>query len=85
MDGAVKVIEEVAPCVKDGRLVLVLVELVIDILKLHRFAVIVICHPADTVREHPLKRNGILRRLMPFVCVFRSGNGSVNLLSVGAA
>ena len=61
VDGAVKVIEEVAPCVKDGRLVLVLVELIIDVLKLHRFAVIVVCHPADAVRKHPLKRNGILR------------------------
>ena len=85
MDGAVKIIEEVAPRIEDRGLVLVLVELIIDVLKLHRFAVIVIRYPADPVREHPLKGNGILRRLMPFVCVFRSGNGSFNLLSVGAA
>ena len=85
MDGAVKIIEEVAPRIEDCGLVLVLVELIIDVLKLHRFAVIVICHPADTVREHPLKGNGILRRFMPFVRILRFGNGSFNLLSVGAA
>ena len=85
MDGAVKIIEEVAPRIEDRGLVLVLVELIIDVLKLHRFAVIVIRYPADTVREHPLKGNGILRRLMPFVCVFCFGNRRFNLLSVGAA
>ena len=85
MDGAVKIIEEVAPRIEDRGLVLVLVELIIDVLKLHRFAVIVICHPADAVREHPLKGNGILRRFMPFVRILRFGNGSFNLLSVGAA
>ena len=85
MDGTVKIIEEVAPRIEDRGLVLVLVELIIDVLKLHRFAVIVICHPADAVREHPLKGNGILRRFMPFVRILRFGNGSFNLLSVGAA
>lgn len=85
MDGAIKIIEEVTPRIKDCGLVLVLVELVIDVLKLHRFAVIVICHPADAVREHPLKWDGILRRLVPFVRILRLGNGSFNLLSVGAA
>ena len=85
MDGAVKVIEEITPRIEYRGFVLVLIELIIDVLKLHRFAVIVICYPADAVREHPLKGNGILRRLMPFVRILRFSNGSFNLLSVGAA
>ena len=85
MDGAVKIIEEVAPRIEDRGLVLVLVELIIDVLKLHRFAVIVVCDPANTVREHPLKGNGILRRLMLSVSIFRLGDSRFNLLSVGAA
>ena len=85
MDGAVKVIEEITPRIEDRGFVFVLIELIIDVLKLHCFAVIVICHPADAVREHPLKGNGILRRLMLFVCVFCFGNRRFNLLSVGAA
>ena len=85
MDGAVKIIEEVAPRIEDRGLVLVLVELIIDVLKLHRFAVIVVCDPANTVRDHPLKGNGILRRLMLSVSIFRLGDSRFNLLSVGAA
>ena len=37
-DGGIKIVEEVAPAVENGGLVLVLVELVVDILKLHGFA-----------------------------------------------
>lgn len=33
-DGAVKVVEKIAPAVKDGRLVLVLSQLIVDVLKL---------------------------------------------------
>ena len=48
--GAVKIVDEVTPCVKDSGFVLVLVELVVDVLKLDGFRVIVVCDTANTVR-----------------------------------
>lgn len=81
MNGAVEVIEEVAPAAENGRFILVLVQLVVDILKLNRFGIIVIRYPADAVREHPLKRNGILCGFVSFVLSSSIFDRSFNLLS----
>ena len=82
MDGAVKIIEEVAPRIEDRGLVLVLVELIIDVLKLHRFAVIVICHPADAVREH--FKIGNCSLCGEFIGAFGPCDGGGDLLSLCA-
>ncbi|MPM64342.1 hypothetical protein SDC9_111228 [bioreactor metagenome] len=66
-DGAVKIIEEVAPAIKDGGLVLVLVELIVDVLKLNGFRVIAVRHAADAIQEHPLKRDAVLRGFFLFI------------------
>ena len=60
MDGAVKVVEEIGPAIKDRRLVLVLAQLVVDVLELDRFCVVIAGNTADAVREHPLERDGLL-------------------------
>ena len=57
---AVKIVEKVAPALKDGRLIFVQVELVVDVLVLDGFGVMLICDPADAVRPHSLKRNAVL-------------------------
>ena len=59
---AVKEVQKAAPFLKDRRLILLLGQLIIDILKLNSFGVIVVCHAADAVREHSLKGNAVLRR-----------------------
>ena len=61
--GAVKVIEEVAPSLEDGGLVLVLAELVVNVLVLDSFGVMVICGATDAVRPHSLKGYAVLRGL----------------------
>ena len=60
-DRGVKVIEEVAPGVKYGVLVLVLTQLVVNVLKLYGLAVKMALHAAYPVREHSLKRDAVLR------------------------
>jgi hypothetical protein len=55
MDRAVKEVQKAAPLFEDRRLVLLLGQLVIDVLKLDRAGVIVVPDTADPVREHPVK------------------------------
>lgn len=59
-DAGIKEVQEAAPFLKDSRLILLLCQLVIDVLKLNGFGVVVVRHTADTIREHPLKGNAIL-------------------------
>ena len=80
-DGRVEVVEEIAPAVEDRHLVLVLVELIVDVLKLHRFRVAVVRHAADAVREHPLKRDAVLGRLLLFIRALCPCDGRVDLFS----
>ena len=58
---AVKIVEEITPALEDRRLVVVLRELIIDVLKLDGFGVVAIRNAADAVRPHALIRNGVLR------------------------
>ena len=60
VDGTVKEVQETAPFLKDGSLILLLCQLVVDILKLNGFGVIVVRHTADAIRKHTLKRDGLL-------------------------
>lgn len=71
MDGAVKEIQKAAPFLENGCLVLILRQLVVDILVMDRLGVIVVGHPADPVREHPLEGDGLLRRARNAVILLR--------------
>ena len=63
VDGAVKKVEERAPFFKDGSLVLLLSQLVIDVLISNRPGIIAGTDPAGSILEHPLHRDGLLRRV----------------------
>ena len=62
-DAGIKEVQEAAPFLKDSRLIFLLRQLVIDVLKLNGFGVVIVRHTANTVREHPLKRNALLCRM----------------------
>ncbi len=81
---AVKVIQEVTPPVEDRGFVLVLVELIVDVLKLNGLAVIMIRHAADTIREHPLKRDAVLCGFLLLIASICPRDGRLDLLSFGA-
>ena len=83
-DGAVEVVKEVAPALKDGRFILVLRKLVVNVLVLDRLGVKSIGDTADAVREHPLIRDAVLRRNLFFIGLVRPGDGGLDLLSLGA-
>ena len=59
-DGAVEVVEEVAPAFKDGVLILVLCQLVVNVVESDGFGVQMFLHPADTVAPHFQIWNGTL-------------------------
>ncbi len=84
LDGTVEIVEKIAPALKNGGLVLVLVELIVDVLKLNGFRVIAVGHTADAVREHPLKRDAVLRRLLFLIGLPRLCDGGFDLTPLGA-
>lgn len=83
-DGAVEVVEEVAPAFKDGGFILVLRKLVVNILILDRLGVKGISDTANAVREHPLIRDAVLRRKLLFIGLVRPGDGGLDQFSLGA-
>ena len=84
LHGAVKVIQEITPRLKDGGLVLVLRELVVDVLVLDGLGVMRIGDAADTVGPHTLIGDAVLRRLLFLIRPVRSGDGGLDLFSFGA-
>ena len=79
----IKIVEEVAPAVEDGVLVLVLAQLVVDVLKLNGLAVKTALHAAYPVREHSLERDAVLRG--EHVCrALGGGNGRAHLAPLAA-
>ena len=60
MNRTVKEIKETTPFFKNGCLIFLLCQLIIDVLKLNRLCVIVISHTTNTIREHSLERNRLL-------------------------
>ena len=83
-DGAVKVVEEIAPALEDGRFVLVLAELIVDVLELDGFCVAAIRHFTDTVRPHPFIGDAVLGGLLFFVRAVGTGNRCLDLFAFGA-
>ena len=78
----VEVVEELAPAVEDGVLVLGLRKLVVDVLERYGLGIKIALHPADTVGEHPLKRYAVLRG--EHVCrALRGGDGRANFPALG--
>ena len=59
VDGAIEEVQEAAPLFEDGRFVLLLGQLVVDILELDGLGVKA-ANAADAVREHPVKGNRLL-------------------------
>ena len=55
-----KKLRKLHPLLEDGRLVLLLGQLVVDVVELDGLGVVVVRHTADAVREHPLERDGLL-------------------------
>ena len=84
LHGAVKVVQEIAPRFKDGGLVLILRELVVDVLILDRFGVARVGHTANAVRPHTLIRDAVLRRFFFLIRSVRSCDGGFDLFSFGA-
>ncbi len=83
-DRAVEIVEEITPSIKNGRLILILVELIVDVLKLNRFRIIAVSYTADSVREHTLKRDAVLRRLLFLIGLSGPCNGGFDLTPLGA-
>ena len=83
LNGAVEVVEEVTPTLEDCCLVLVLRKLIVDVLELDGLCVVAVFHAADTIRPHPFIGDAVLSRFFLFVCAIGTGNGSLDLLSVG--
>ena len=67
-NGAVKIIEEIAPAVKDGLFVLVVRELVVNVPELDGFRVVILRHLTNPIRAHEQIGNAVLRRLLLFIC-----------------
>ena len=80
-DGAVEVIQEVAPSVKYCGFVFVCVKHIVDVVKAYGFRIAVVPCAAESVREHPLKRNGILCGHLSFICILVLCNNGFNLFS----
>ena len=69
VNAAVEIIEEIAPALEDRRLIIVLRELIIDVLKLDGLGVILIRDAADAVRPHALIGNGVLCGMRPLLAL----------------
>ena len=82
LDGRIKVVQEIAPAVKDRGFVLVLIELIVDVLKLNCFCVVIRADAADAVGEHPFKGDAVLRGLSALVLPLCFGDSRFNLFSV---
>ena len=60
LDAGIKEVQETAPFLKNGGLVLLLRQLIIDVLILDGAGVIVCFHPAGAILKHPLHGDGLL-------------------------
>ena len=84
LDGAVEIVEEVAPAVKDRGFVLVLRELIVDVLILDGFGEIGVRYPADPVGVHTLERDTVLCGKLSFVLSLGFGDCCFNLPFLGS-
>ena len=84
MNCAVKVIQEITPVFKDGVLIFILCQLIVDVIKTDRLGIKLVLHPADTVPSHLMVWNrllcsdplisGTIRCFLSCPTAFRSGN-----------
>ena len=84
VNGAVKIVEEIGPALKDCCFVLVLTELVVNILKLDSFGIEFVGHTADAVRPHPFIGDAVLGGQLLFIRPLRPGNRGFDLLAFAA-
>ena len=66
-DAGIEVVEEVAPAFKDGVLILVLCQLVVNVVESDGFGIQMFLHPADTVAPHFQIWNGTLHSQLLFL------------------
>ena len=96
MDAAVEVIEKIAPVFKNGALIVILGQLVVDVVKADGLGIDMVGHTADTVLAHFLIGNGILDgnplclafQRKPdafFICPYRFNGAGLFLFYHGAA
>ena len=85
MDGAVKKIEKTAPFIEDGCFIFLLCQLIVDVLELNGFGVIAVCHTANPIREHSLKRDRLLGCLRNPGIFFRPFNHSLDFFLLFSA
>ena len=75
MNGAVEVVQKVAPVVKDGSFVLVLRQLVVDVEEADGLGVVAVLGQTDSAAEHLLIRDGLLGaagHVVPVAPLFQS-------------
>ena len=85
LDGAIEEVQETAPLVKDGSLIFLLCQLIVDVLKLNGLGVETVGDSADAVGEHSLEGNGLLGSLRYTIVFLGSFHNSFNfslLLSI---
>ena len=70
-DAGIKIIEEVTPAFKNGVLIFVLRELIVDVIEADGFGIQMFLHPADAVPPHFQIRNRPLHRQVMLFLLFR--------------
>ena len=81
-NGWVEVVEEITPATEDSVFILIHGELVVDVLILDGASVVVVSHPANAVRPHPLIRDGVLGCVRDFLIPLCTGGNSGQLLTI---
>ena len=80
-DGAVEVIQKIAPSVKYCGFVFVCIKHIVYVVKAYGFRIAVVPCAADSVWEHSLKRNGVLRGHLSLIGIFMFCDNGFNLFS----
>ena len=81
-DGRVEVVEKITPTTEDRVLILIHGELIVDVLILDGASVVVVSHPANAVRPHPLIRDSVLGCVRDFLIPPCTGRNRGKLLSL---
>lgn len=84
LNGAVKVVQKITPALKDGRFILILRKLVVDVLVFDGLGIERVRDAADTVRPHAFIGDTGLGRLLFFISPVRPCDGGLDLFSLGA-
>ena len=82
-DGTIKEIKKIAPALENCGFIFILVQLIIDILKLNGFRVEMIRHTTNPIRKDTLKGNTVLCGFLFFIRPICLGDGGLNLFALG--